>query len=80
MSEYTVTFASNGSIFVAVEASDYNEAIDKAYNDLPRGLCVHCSGWDQSWGRDEGDPEAIEVVDGSTGKTVWTERDGEVSS
>lgn len=74
MSErFTVYFNATTTISVDVEAEDAEAAIDLAYEELPGGLCIHCSGWDKSWGRDEGEFEPDSVSD-ATGEDVWTAR------
>jgi len=71
MAKFTVQLIAASSISVTVEADDVDDAIDKAYNEEPGGICAQCSGWNENWCRDEGDSEASEVMD-ENGNVVWT--------
>jgi hypothetical protein len=45
MATYQIYFTQTASTVVNVEADDFEEAIELAYNKLPAGLCAQCSGW-----------------------------------
>ena len=80
MSKFKVYFPTGGEIGVTVDAEDYEEAIDKAYDVLPEAtLCAQCSGWRRQWSRDESDDKEAAYVFDATGKQVWSEKDGEAS-
>lgn len=74
MPKFTVRFEPVASLDVKVEAEDYDEAIDLAYEERPE-LCGNCAG---AW---PGQPhslelnldgaEACEVIDES-GKSIWS--------
>lgn len=61
------------STTLTVEAEDYNEAIEKAYEEGTPGLCAQCSGWGQKHSLDLGefDPE---LVTDENDKVVWEEK------
>src|SRR5690606_22745350 len=54
MSTYRIYLTQTASCSVEVEADDFEEATEKAYDLVPSGLCAHCSGWGQSVGIDLG--------------------------
>ena len=66
MAKYQVAFQNIAMVYVTVEASDPEEAIDLAYDHIPDDVCAQCSGWGQdyilsiadSWDVD-GEPEVI---------------------
>lgn len=63
---YTVYFSqSAGTAVRDVEADDAEDAIDKAYDDLPGGLCHQCAARIDLAG--DWEPEAVT----DNGKTVW---------
>ena len=72
MSKFTVYFTTPASMSVTVEAEDYDEAIETAWDKIARpGSFVYAShprGFDLAG---EWEPEC--VVDDSD-KTVWSER------
>ena len=71
MPKFTVYFETGASASATVEAEDYDEAIDKAHDEINGGLCAYCSGYGQGYGKDIGDFEVTEVAD-DDGKTVWS--------
>ena len=71
MPKFTAHFQAGASASATVEADDYDEAIDKAHDEITGGLCAYCSGYGQSYGKDIGDFEVYEVTDES-GETVWS--------
>lgn len=78
MAKYTVYFTQTASTQVEVEADSFNDAVDAAYNDLPRGLCAQCSGWgrDNGPGIDlSGDWEADETTYSKDGEIVQVRRE-----
>ncbi len=73
MAKYNVSFHTGASSMVSVEADDEEEAIDKAYDELPSEVCAQCSGWRQSWSFDIGDWEMDEGLDGFPNPELVTE-------
>lgn len=71
MAEYQVHFLQTVSISVTVEADDPEDAIEKAFDEAPSGVCAQCSGWGQQWGRDD-DGELIPDAVTADGETVWS--------
>lgn len=67
MSNYTVYFTSVASASARVEADDYEEAIDSAWDEMPGSLCHQCAHWIEFSG--EWEPDI--VIDAETGDTVW---------
>ncbi len=63
MAEYRVYLQATAEMAVRVEAEDETEAIDKAYDELPGGVCAQCSGWRQKWNLDIGDFEVSDSTD-----------------
>lgn len=43
MATYSIAFTTGASSVVAVEADSLEEAEEKAWEQLPMGLCNHCS-------------------------------------
>lgn len=85
MPEYTVYFEASESISVRVDldiapgVEDYeipDIVLDAAYDLVPGDVCAHCSGWNQNWSRDSGEPEASEVED-PEGVTIWKSKPDE---
>lgn len=77
MAEFAVHFEGMAGVTVRVEAEDYDEAIDKAYEGLPGGLCANCSGWDRPWSQEMPEnPEPYSVWSGD--KEVWNSEGGGV--
>ncbi|MFJ4107926.1 hypothetical protein [Oerskovia enterophila] len=62
MSKYTLYFTNVTSTAVEVEADDLDSALELAYNRLPGSICAQCSGWGESWDRDEGEWEFDETA------------------
>ena len=69
MSEYTVYFSRPAEAIVRAEAEDPEDAIDKAWDDLPGALCHQCAGDYQLAG--EWEPEVVTDEDGNE---VWTRK------
>jgi predicted Zn-dependent protease with MMP-like domain len=67
--KYTVYFTQTASAEVKVEAGDYNDAIERAWEDLPSSLCHHCASQVDLLG--DWEPDAVV---NESGKTVWQER------
>lgn len=74
MPEFTVHLQSVTGYGIKVEAETPEEAIDQAYEEGVGGICVHCSGWDQKWWRDEGDEQELVEVTDENGDEVYTEK------
>jgi hypothetical protein len=73
MPKFTVHQRQYVDITVHVEADDETDAIEKAAEANPSGICGQCGGWGESWTRDDtGEIEPYEVVD-VDGNTVWKE-------
>lgn len=70
MSEYTVWFSTPAEAAVTVQADDPDDAIEKAYNDLPGSLCHQCAHDYQVGG--EWEPDV--VLDGDSNE-VWRSRE-----
>lgn len=56
MAKYTVHFHQMAAAGVTVEVDDEEteeltreKAIEKAYDELPTGICAQCGGWGQDW-------------------------------
>jgi hypothetical protein len=73
MSEFKVYFEGMAGMTVTVEADDVEAAIEKAYNEIPSGVCAQCSGWGEKWSLDVPDEWALDGVADENGKTVYTE-------
>ena len=81
MAKYVVHFGGGANATVEVDADDPDAAIEAAYDELPNGLCSHCSSNSLSfrergtvtrtWPDVEG-MEPYEVTD-FHGETVWSE-------
>ncbi|AEJ94154.1 hypothetical protein THIBAULT_54 [Mycobacterium phage Thibault] len=70
MNEYTVWFAQAvGTVVKRVEAEDYSEAIDRAWDELPGSLCHQCARDFDLAG--EWEPDAVEDAEGNI---VWEEK------
>ena len=69
MPSYTVYFTTVGSTHVKVEASDPEEALDKAYDEVYVYLCHQCAH-ELDLG---GEWEADSVYDNETNEEVWRE-------
>lgn len=72
MAKYRVYLQTGASVAVTVEVSDdldeqdaQAEAIDKAFDEAPSSLCIHCSGYGTSWSRDLGELELERNLDGT---------------
>ena len=63
MARYRVYFETTASCTVEVDADDEDAAIDKAYDEIPSGVCAQCSGWGQPWSLDFGELDLIEDTD-----------------
>lgn len=71
MKTYTVHLSQVVSIAVRVEAEDEEAALDLAYEKKPSGICASCSGWGQSWNRDDsGEVESDCVIENESGEIV----------
>lgn len=63
MTTYRVYLQQMAGTAVTVEADDEDQAIDKAYDNAPSGLCAQCAGFGQSPGIDlSGDWQLDEVT------------------
>jgi len=60
MSTFRIYFTTGASATVTVEANDLEDAIEKAYDELPSDICAQCSGWGQEWSRDLGDEWTVD--------------------
>jgi hypothetical protein len=73
MPKFKVLFSANTDIEVKVGwAEDKDDAIEKATELMPSGLCAQCSGYWENWSRDESDAEPYEVQD-ENGAVLWSE-------
>lgn len=73
MPKFTVHMDAVISTAVTVEAEDVEAALAACYDELPRSICAQCSGWGESWGKDEGEYEPVSVHD-ENNTEVWTEK------
>jgi hypothetical protein len=73
MAKKTVHFTQTIGVSVTVEtdSEEPNEIIDQAWEEAPGGICAHCSGWGQSWSRD--DDGELEVVMYNGEPQIYTE-------
>lgn len=55
MAKKTVLFSQTIGISVTVEtdSTDPEEILEKAWEEAPGSICGQCSGWGQSWSRDD---------------------------
>jgi len=67
MTEYTVYFSQSAEAIIRVEADDPDDAIDRAWDQLPGSLCHQCAEDVQL----AGDWEPALVFDDDD-KEVWT--------
>lgn len=70
--KYRVFLETTASLAVVVDVSDELDddgareaAINKAFDAIPRGICAQCSGWGETWSRDDGEWEIAENPDGT---------------
>jgi hypothetical protein len=63
----TVYMTATASLSIEVEIPDgldpdeaKEQAIEKAYDNLPRGICAQCGGWREKWGREIGEWELVD--------------------
>lgn len=73
MSEFKVYFEGMAGLVVTVEADDAEAAIEKAYDEVPSGVCAQCSGWGEKWSLDVPDDWGLDSVADENGDTVYTE-------
>lgn len=74
MPKFKVRFIPHADLTVTVEAENVDEAIDKAYQDKPSGICAHCSGgWGKPYSLDVEMFDGVEPyeVEDEYGKRVW---------
>lgn len=62
MAKYRVYLTTGASLGVTVEVDDSLDpdaareaAIEKAFDEAPRGVCAQCSGWGKKWSLDLGE-------------------------
>lgn len=55
MPNYTVYMEGYAGFYARVDADNHEEAISKAYDEAPSGICFSCSGYGKNWGLDIGD-------------------------
>jgi len=60
MPKYRVYYETVASVTIIVEAEDEEAAEQKAWNDIPNGVCAQCSGWGQPWGLDLGEWDLLD--------------------
>jgi hypothetical protein len=48
MSTYRIFFTTTVSASTEVEADSYEDAVDLAYDRIPRDVCAQCGGWGAS--------------------------------
>lgn len=68
--KYTVYLYTTEEIGVNIEADDPDEAVDRAYEQMPGSVCASCAGWGQNWFRNAEGHEAETVTD-ENGDTAW---------
>jgi hypothetical protein len=73
MPKYTVRFTGNVDSFIKVNAEDPDTAIDNAYAQGIGDLCASCTGWGQTWGREEGEEMEVYSVEDENENEVLTE-------
>lgn len=79
MAEYTVHFTQIVSISVTVEVDDTGEdfdveqVIEQAFDEAPSGVCAQCSGWHQTWSRDDSGAELNSESVEKDGEEVYVE-------
>jgi hypothetical protein len=71
MSKYRVYLTTGASAVVTVEAETEDEAVDLAFDEVPREVCAQCSGWGRDYGIDLGEwdldqTEGVVEVDDET--------------
>jgi hypothetical protein len=78
MSRFTVSLINTVSAAVEVEADTYDDAIEKAFesDDMPGPITYGAFGQADV---DEGDWQPYSVYD-EAGRTVWSERQGEIEA
>lgn len=70
MPEFRVHMSAVASFSITVEADDYDEAIEQAYQEHTPQVCAQCSGWGQKWSLDIGESFETDAVE-QDGKEVY---------
>lgn len=73
VAKYTVHMTQMVSVTLTVDGEDVEDAIERAYDERPGGICAQCSGRGQGWARDDGGDLMIESVEDETGTEVYVE-------
>lgn len=74
MPKFTVHFVRNACTSAAVEAEDYDAAIELAWDQIPSAVCAQRSGWGGGPGIDlPGDWEPSHVYDADNNE-VWVDK------
>lgn len=50
MTKYRLFFSQTAGAYATVEADSLDDAIERAYDELPSGVCAQCSGWGRNSG------------------------------
>ena len=64
--KYRVSMETGAWMSITVEADDPDEAIERAYEEIPGDICAHCSGWGQTWSRELSDDWQVSKNDDGT--------------
>lgn len=70
MSEFMVFFEGMAGLTIRVEADDPDDAVNKAYDEMPGGVCAQCSGWGKEWSLDVPDEWDVCLIEDGAGKDV----------
>lgn len=74
MPKFHVHMQAYASTTITVEAEDYNEAIEKAYNEgTLAGLCAQCAGWGQEHSLNLSEFD-VNLVTDENSVVVWEEK------
>lgn len=80
--KYTVHFQQVVSVSISVDidpseledGADVAEvAIERAHDEGAGGICAQCSGWGQSWSRDDDGELIVDTVSDESGEMIYTE-------
>lgn len=73
MAKKTVFFTKTIGVTVTVEtdSTDPWGIVEQAEEQAPGSICVHCSGWGQSWSRDDDGELEVVLFDGEP--EIYTE-------
>ena len=74
MPKFKVFMSAVTSFSITVEGNDYDDAIEKAYEERVPDVCAQCSGWGQTWSLDMGEVWETDAVEDADGKEVFADR------